>query len=84
MELYELVGKRLKFGWLVYFDSFPYVRLGGDGITPSMKIPLCQPYSKYSFYYSLDDGLHCWLTSARIMYNGSPSKFLLYPEDFLE
>jgi hypothetical protein len=85
MELYELVGEHLKYGWLVYFDSHPHVRLGGGGITPIMKIPLCPPYSKYDFYYSFNDGLDCWLKSGRIMYSGTPqSKFELYPEDCLE
>jgi hypothetical protein len=85
MELYELMEQRLKYGWLVHFDSYPHVRFGGDGINPIMKIPLNQPYSKYDFYYSFNDGLDCWLKSARIMYDSNPkSKFLLYPEDFLE
>jgi len=83
MELYELVGERLEYGWLVYDNPYPHVRLGGDGFNPPLSIPLCPPFSKYDFYHSFEDGIDYWLKSARIIYNGNP-KFLLYPGGFPE
>ncbi|MBS7251488.1 MAG: hypothetical protein KIH08_13005 [Candidatus Freyarchaeota archaeon] len=84
MELYELTGKRLEYGWLTHLEPSPHVSLGGDKYVPPLKIPLCPPYSKYDFYYGFSDGLDFWLKSARIKYNGDNHKFLLYPEDFAE
>lgn len=84
MELYELMGKRLEYGWLTHMRPNPHVSLGGDKYVPPLKIPLCPPYSKYDFYYSFSDGIDFWLKSARIKRDCDNHKFLLYPEDFAE